>query len=107
VAVPKGKIIEDIIQKSVELGAHRIAPLLTERVTTHLDAEAAADKRDKWQHVAIEAIKQCGAVWLPQIETPVTIAQFLARSGGSAERRILKENQPSGFLPKAATPFEL
>jgi 16S rRNA (uracil1498-N3)-methyltransferase len=78
VAVPKGKIIEDIIQKSVELGARRIVPLLTERVSTHLDAEAAADKRDKWQQVAVEAIKQCGALWLPKIEMPVTIEQFLA-----------------------------
>lgn len=79
VAVPKGKIIEDIIQKSVELGASRIVPLLTERVAMHLDAEAAADKREKWRHVAIEAIKQCGALWLPKIETPVTIKKFLAR----------------------------
>jgi 16S rRNA (uracil1498-N3)-methyltransferase len=79
VAVPKGKIIEDIIQKAVELGTNRIVPLLTERVATHLDAEAAAEKRAKWQQVAIEAIKQCGAVWLPKIETPMTIGQFLAR----------------------------
>ena len=79
VAIPKGKIIEDIIQKAVELGARRIVPLLTERVATHLDAEAAEDKRDKWQQVAIEAIKQCGALWLPQIEMPVTIDKFLAR----------------------------
>jgi 16S rRNA (uracil1498-N3)-methyltransferase len=79
VAVPKGKIIEDIVQKSVELGAHRIVPLLTERVATHLNAEAAAGKRDKWQQVAVEAVKQCGALWLPKIETPVTIEQFLAR----------------------------
>jgi 16S rRNA (uracil1498-N3)-methyltransferase len=48
-------------------------------VATHLDAEAAADKREKWQQVAIEAIKQCGAVWLSKIEMPVTIGQFLAR----------------------------
>src|SRR5882724_28219 len=34
VAIPKGKIIEDIIQKSVELGAQRIVPLLTERILT-------------------------------------------------------------------------
>ena len=80
VAVPKGKIIEDIIEKAVELGASRIVPLLTERVTTQLDAEAAADKREKWQRVAIEAIKQCGAPWLPKIETPATIGQCLARS---------------------------
>ncbi len=79
VAVPKGKIIEDIIQKSVELGVHRIVPLLTERVAPHLDAGAAADKREKWRLVAIEAIKQCGALWLPKIETPATIGQCLAR----------------------------
>ena len=29
--------------------------------------------------VAIEAIKQCGAAWLPKIETPMTIGQYLAR----------------------------
>ena len=78
-AVPRGKIIESIIQKAVELGARRIVPLLTERVVTQLDEEDAAVKREKWQQVAIEAIKQCGAAWLPKIETPVTPAQFLAR----------------------------
>jgi 16S rRNA (uracil1498-N3)-methyltransferase len=78
VAIPKGKIIEDIIQKSVELGAHRIVPLLTERVVTQLNREDAENKREKWQQVAIEAIKQCGATWLPKIETPQTISKFLA-----------------------------
>ena len=78
-AVPKGKIIESIIQKAVELGARRIVPLLTEHVVTRLDDRDAADKRTKWQQVAIEAIKQCGAAWLPEIEAPMTIEQFLAR----------------------------
>lgn len=79
VAVPKGKILESIIQKSVELGAHRIVPLLTERVVTQLDGDGAEAKREKWQTVAIEAIKQCGAPWLPKIEAPQTISEFLAR----------------------------
>jgi len=79
-AVPKGKIIESIIQKAVELGACRIVPLLAEHVVTRLAHREAADKREKWQQVAIEAIKQCGAAWLPRIETPVTIGQFLARN---------------------------
>jgi 16S rRNA (uracil1498-N3)-methyltransferase len=78
-AVPKGKIIESIIQKAVELGARRIVPLLTEHVVTHLDDEDAENKRYKWHQVAIEAIKQCGAAWLPKIETPATPAEFLAR----------------------------
>ena len=78
-SLPKGKIIESIIQKSVELGARRIVPLMTGRVVTHLDEKEKVSKREKWQMVAIEAIKQCGAAWLPEIETPVTIEQILAR----------------------------
>ena len=78
-AVPKGKIIESIIPKAVELGARRIVPILSSRVVTQLDDENAENKRDKWQAVAVEAIKQCGAAWLPTVETPATIGQFLAR----------------------------
>jgi 16S rRNA (uracil1498-N3)-methyltransferase len=78
-ALPKGKIIESIVQKSVELGAHRIVPLLTGRVVTQLGEKDMATKREKWQLVAIEAIKQCGAAWLPKIEMPVTIQEFLSR----------------------------
>jgi 16S rRNA (uracil1498-N3)-methyltransferase len=78
-ALPKGKIFESIIQKSVELGAHRVVPILSERVVTQLDGGSAEHKREKWQQVAIEAIKQCGAAWLPKIEAPVTTGEFLAQ----------------------------
>jgi 16S rRNA (uracil1498-N3)-methyltransferase len=76
VGVPKGKIIESIIQKAVELGAQRIVPVLSERVVTQLDGEDTENKRDKWQNVAIEAIKQCGAAWLPKVEAPTSICDF-------------------------------
>jgi 16S rRNA (uracil1498-N3)-methyltransferase len=79
-AVPKGKIIESIIQKSVELGAHRIVPILSERVVSQLDEDDAEKKQEKWQQVAIEAIKQCGAAWLPRVETPMAIQPFIARA---------------------------
>ena len=78
-AMPKGKIIETIIQKAVELGVRRVVPILSERVVTHLDDDGAESKRDKWQQVAIEAVKQCGAAWLPKVEAPVTLEQFMAR----------------------------
>jgi 16S rRNA (uracil1498-N3)-methyltransferase len=79
VGLPKGKIIESVIQKAVELGVRRVVPILSERVVTQLDDEGAESKREKWRQVAIEAIKQCGAAWLPTVETPATIGQFLAR----------------------------
>jgi 16S rRNA (uracil1498-N3)-methyltransferase len=78
--IPKGKIIESIIQKATELGVSRVVPLLSERVVTHLDDDSAEDKREKWQRVAIEACKQCGQRWLPKVEAPVTTTEFLQRA---------------------------
>ena len=78
-AIPKGKLIEGIIEKATELGAHRIVPILSERVTTRLDDAGAAEKAEKWRLVAIEAIKQCGATWLPKVDVPTTPKHFLAR----------------------------
>jgi len=78
-AIPKGKLFESIVQKTTELGVARIVPILSERVVPQLDEENGAQKADKWRHVAVEAIKQCGSPWLPQIESPVTPKQFLAR----------------------------
>lgn len=101
VAIPKGKIIEDLITKAVELGAYRIVPLLTERVVTQLDAPAAAQKRDKWRQTAIEAIKQCGAPWLPRVETPVAFKDFLAR-GEKPEWMMVGSLQTARRHPRAA-----
>jgi 16S rRNA (uracil1498-N3)-methyltransferase len=78
-AVPKGQIIESIIQKATELGVFRIVPLISKRVTARLNDISAAHKAEKWQLIAIEAIKQCGSAWLPQVEPPITPEQFLAR----------------------------
>jgi 16S rRNA (uracil1498-N3)-methyltransferase len=79
IALPRGKIIESIIQKSVELGVQKIAPLLTERVVTRLDEKDASRKGEQWRQTAIEAMKQCGAPWLPEIEIPAPIESFLAQ----------------------------
>jgi 16S rRNA (uracil1498-N3)-methyltransferase len=79
-AIPKGKIMDGIIQKAAELGAHRIVPLLSDRVVTQLDDESGAARAEKWRATAVEAIKQCGSAWLPQIEVPVTPKDYLARN---------------------------
>src|SRR5438876_3495430 len=56
-AVPKGKIMDSIIQKATELGAARIIPLLSERVVSKLSKKEVFHKTDKWQLIAIESIK--------------------------------------------------
>jgi len=95
-ALPRGKIIESIIQKAVELGAHRIVPLLTERVVTHLDDESAEHKREKWRQVAIEAVKQCGAAWLPEIAAPTPLVRIISQKPQTGSES-LPGSIPSAF----------
>ena len=78
-AIPKGKLLEAIIQKAAELGVWRIVPLLSQRVTTHLEGESIEHKAAQWRQTAVEAIKQCGQRWLPQVDPPIPLAAWLAR----------------------------
>ena len=75
-AIPKGKNMDLIVQKAVEIGAAEIAPILSDRTVVRLDEENAASKQAKWQTAAIEAAKQCGQNWLPRVHAPQTMAQF-------------------------------
>src|SRR5216110_989951 len=75
-AIPKGKNMDLIVQKAVEIGAAEIAPIVSDRTIVRLDEESAASKQAKWQTVAIEAAKQCGQNWLPRVHVPQTMAQF-------------------------------
>lgn len=75
-AIPKGKNMDLIVQKAVEIGAAEIAPILSDRTVVRLDEESAISKQAKWETVAVEAAKQCGQNWLPRVHVPQTMAQF-------------------------------
>ena len=79
-AIPKGRNMDLIVQKAVEIGAAEIAPILSDRTIVRVDEESAASKQGKWQTIAIEAAKQCGQNWLPQVHVPQTMPQFFQHS---------------------------
>ena len=66
-SLPKGATMDEIVRQATELGAARIIPLLSERTQVHLDPDRAEKKVEKWRTTAIEAAKQCGNPWLPEI----------------------------------------
>lgn len=79
-AIPRGKMFDAIVQKATELGVFRIVPLLTERVVMQLDDDKSEVKIEHWRTVAIEAIKQCGSPWLPQVEAPISVSDLVVRA---------------------------
>ncbi|KAB2645006.1 MAG: 16S rRNA (uracil(1498)-N(3))-methyltransferase [Verrucomicrobia bacterium] len=81
-AIPKAKNMDLIIQKAVELGASRVIPLLTERTIVRCDnQDDALQKQERWKQIAIEACKQSGQNWLPQVEKPCSLPEFLKMLG--------------------------
>jgi 16S rRNA (uracil1498-N3)-methyltransferase len=88
-AIPKGKNMDLIVQKAVEIGAAEIAPLISERTIVALDPKEAAQKQLKWQQVAIEAAKQCGQNWLPQVHPPRKLKDFFATPSINFDLRLI------------------
>lgn len=76
-ALPKGATMDTIVRKATEIGATVIAPLETERTQVHLAADRSDRKIEKWHVAAIEAAKQCGNPFLPEIRPVQSLADFL------------------------------
>jgi 16S rRNA (uracil1498-N3)-methyltransferase len=77
-AIPKGKNMELIVQKAVEIGAAEIAPIISDRTIVQVDSESATQKQSKWRQIAIEAAKQSGQNWLPRVHTPRKLTELFS-----------------------------
>src|SRR5256714_15160536 len=60
------------------MGAAKIAPLISEHTIIDLGPKEAEQKKTKWQQIAIEAAKQCGQIWLPQVHGPRKLKDFFS-----------------------------
>jgi 16S rRNA (uracil1498-N3)-methyltransferase len=78
IALLKGEKFELVIQKATELGIKRIVPLETERADVRLrDNEDAQKKLARWQRIALEAAKQTGRAFVPEVSAPLTLSSLL------------------------------
>ena len=94
-AIPKGKNMDLIVQKAVEIGAAEIAPIISDRTIVQIDSESAAQKQSKWQQIAIEAAKQCGQNWLPHVHAPRKLSElFPVTSDEPFDLQLIGSLQP-------------
>ena len=94
-AIPKGKNMDLIVQKAVEIGAAEIAPIISDRTIVHVDSESAAQKQSKWQQIAVEAAKQCGQNWLPHVHAPRKLSDLFSVAGDkSFDLQLIGSLQP-------------
>ncbi len=92
-ALPKGASMDAIVRKATEIGVARIVPLESERTQVHLDSDRTERKIEKWQVAALEAAKQCGNPFLPEIEPIQKAAAFMEGARGY-DLRLIASLQP-------------
>lgn len=81
-ALPKGKSMEAIVRKATEIGVRQIIPLESERTEVHLGGDREENKREKWMTIAVEAAKQCGNPFLPEVLPVQRAATFIESAAG-------------------------
>ena len=99
-ALPKGGLMDAIVRKATEIGAARVVPLESERTQVHLDGGRSDRKIEKWQVAALEAAKQCGNPWLPEIAPVQAVAPFIA-SARDYDLKLIASLQPGAKSLKA------
>lgn len=71
VALLKGEKFDLVVQKATELGVTKIVPLMTKHADIKLRDESDASKRvARWQRIALEAAKQSGRAFVPEVTLP-------------------------------------
>lgn len=100
-ALPKGPVMDTIVRKATELGAARLVPVESARTQVHLDPGRSDRKHARWEIAALEAAKQCGNPWLPEI-APVTTFDGLLAHAGDHDLKLIASLHPGAGSIRAA-----
>lgn len=96
--LPKGEKMDLIIQKGVELGVHKIIPVLTERTVVQLDKNDFGKKAERWSKIAREAAKQCRRAVVPYVSEPISFMEAIIESKKYDAVLLLYENESKKCL---------
>ncbi|HEX7325737.1 MAG TPA: 16S rRNA (uracil(1498)-N(3))-methyltransferase [Rhodanobacteraceae bacterium] len=83
-ALARGDKMDWIVQKAVELGVARIAPVTTERSEVKLTAARSAKRAEHWRGIVIAACEQCGRNSVPDIDAVASLPAWLRANANLA-----------------------
>ena len=79
ISVIKPARFEIAVEKCTELGTRHFIPLIVERCEQNISDRL---KIDRLNRIALEAAKQSGRSWVPEIVPPINLVDFLKKSNG-------------------------
>jgi len=101
-ALTKSRAMDDLLQKTSELGVDHIVPFYSERTVVEYKKERLVNKIRHWREIAISAAKQCGRSIPTRIEPPSSFRELMERWRGEvALKVVLWEEEESKDLKSA------
>ena len=88
-SLPKGKTMDLILRMATEIGVSVVQPIYTNQSEVHLAGDRMQSKAEKWRGTMIESCKQCGLGYLPELNLPLSLGDWLANGPSERELRIV------------------
>jgi len=83
--LPKGSLTDDIVRAATEIGIAEFYPILGSRSEMKLDSVRATHKLERWRAIAIEACKQCGNPFVPEIFPVMSSSDFFEKMSAESD----------------------
>jgi 16S rRNA (uracil1498-N3)-methyltransferase len=97
VALLKGEKFDLVVQKLTELGVTRVVPVVSKLADIHLRDDSNVAKRvARWQRIALEAAKQSGRAFVPEVASPTTFESLIQTAGTESETNGLMFSERDG-----------
>lgn len=87
-AISRGERMDFSLQKATELGVFCIQPVISCRVEVRLQGKRQSKRVKHWQGVVVSACEQSGRALVPEVKTPISLAEWAAAPGVS-QRLVL------------------
>jgi 16S rRNA (uracil1498-N3)-methyltransferase len=76
-SVLKGDKMDNVVRDAVMMGVAGVQPVVAARSEVRLSTVVRGDRTDRWQRIAVSAVKQCGRATVPAVHAPFTLEAWL------------------------------
>ena len=95
-ALLKAGKMDRMVRQVTELGIYALVPLLAERSVSRPEPKRWTEKKQRWQSIAREALKQCGRSQTPRLGPPASFKELVGTSQ-AYDLRIIFHHGTSGL----------
>jgi 16S rRNA (uracil1498-N3)-methyltransferase len=103
VALTKGETMDYVVEKATELGVQTIAPFVSLYTVPKLDDRKGLRRAERWQKIALSAVKQCGRTHLPTILGLCDYRDLIINGASGALKLLFWEKEAEQTLKQVHT----